>query len=244
MNINELDELKAYRGDDYAINDKIIIRQPTVGEIVDYGEKEYFKMVQGLCSTPSDIMVELTELGVDFVGMEDFELFKTLAGTFSKKQTEILLGKLDLSSLELYDNLKNGEVLLYNEESGVKIDKLIYQKMINFIRFIHGLKANHDVPATNSARKMMIELAKQDALIAAKKPYKSNLKNLISGMINSGAFQYSLTEVFDLTIYQFMDAVQRVQVVKKADAMLHGIYGGMIDVSKLNKEELNWLRNL
>lgn len=244
MGLNEIDELKVYRGDDYVINDKIIIKQPRIGEIVDYGEKKYFKMIQGICSTPSDMMVELTEMGLDFVAIKDFELFKMLSSTFPKEQTSIILGDLDLSTLELYDNLENGEVILYNEESKVKIDKLIYQKIVDFIRLIHGLKANHDVPATKSARKVMIELAKQDAMIAAKKPYKSNLKNLISGMVNSGLYPYTLEETFDLTIYQLTDAVHRVQAIKTADAMLHGIYGGMIDGSKLNKEDLNWLRAL
>ena len=245
MAVNDIDELKLYRGDDYVINDKIVIRQPLIGEIVDYGEKQYFRMIQGLCSTPSDMMVELTEMGYDFVTMDDFELFKMISPTFKKEQTSILLGGLDLSSLELYDDLNNGDVVLYNEESKIKIDKLIYQKIVDFIRLIHGMKANHDVPATKNARKVMIELAKQDALIAAKKPYKSNLRNLISGMVNSGMLQYNLQEVFDLTIYQFMDSVHRVQAIKQADAMLHGIYGGMVDATKLtNKDELNWLRSL
>ena len=79
MAVNDIDELKLYRGDDYVINDKIVIRQPLIGEIVDYGEKQYFRMIQGLCSTPSDMMVELTEMGYDFVTMDDFELFKMIS---------------------------------------------------------------------------------------------------------------------------------------------------------------------
>ena len=134
MAVNDIDELKLYRGDDYVINDKIVIRQPLIGEIVDYGEKQYFRMIQGLCSTPSDMMVELTEMGYDFVTMDDFELFKMISPTFKKEQTSILLGGLDLSSLELYDDLNNGDVVLYNEESKIKIDKLIYQWPLQSIK--------------------------------------------------------------------------------------------------------------
>lgn len=240
-----MDELKLFRGDDYVINDKIAIRQPTIGEIVDYGESEYFRMVNGLCSTPSDMMVELTEMGIDFVTLQDYDLFRMLVGAYTKEQTSILLKDIDLSTLESYDDLNSGEIVLYNEESQLKIDRLIYQKMVEFIRLMHGMKANHDVPATDSARRVMIELAKQDAQMAARKKHHSNLKNLISGMINVDGYNYTLQETFDLTIYQFMDCVHRVQAIKQADAMLHGIYGGMIDTTKMtNKDDLNWLRDL
>ena len=49
----EIDELKLYFGYDYNIGD-ITIHQPTIGEIIDYGEQEYYSMVHCLTSIPSD----------------------------------------------------------------------------------------------------------------------------------------------------------------------------------------------
>ena len=37
-----IDELKMYFGDDIQINEYIKIHPPSVGEIVDYGEQEYY----------------------------------------------------------------------------------------------------------------------------------------------------------------------------------------------------------
>ena len=39
-----IDSLRVFMGDDYAVNDKIIIHQPTIREIVDYGDQDYFAM--------------------------------------------------------------------------------------------------------------------------------------------------------------------------------------------------------
>ena len=50
----DVSSLTLYFGDDYIINDKIKIHQPTIGEIVDYGEAEYFSMVHTITAIPSD----------------------------------------------------------------------------------------------------------------------------------------------------------------------------------------------
>ena len=59
------DDLKIFRGGDYEINSKITLHQPTLGEISDYGEKEYFGLVRSICSTPADHKVDIYEnLGI------------------------------------------------------------------------------------------------------------------------------------------------------------------------------------
>ena len=44
----------------------ISIRLPTIGEILDYGEHEYYHVVSSLCATPFDIMVQLDDAGINF----------------------------------------------------------------------------------------------------------------------------------------------------------------------------------
>lgn len=50
----DVDELSLYFGDDYIINDYIKIHQPRIGELVDYGEQQYFSTIYTLCAIPSD----------------------------------------------------------------------------------------------------------------------------------------------------------------------------------------------
>ena len=40
----ELDDLKIYRGNDIQITPKIIVAQPTIGQIEEFGEKRYFNV--------------------------------------------------------------------------------------------------------------------------------------------------------------------------------------------------------
>ena len=51
--------LRVYFGDDYVVNDYITMHQPKIGEIVKYGEKQYYSMVQTLSAIPSDMKSQL-----------------------------------------------------------------------------------------------------------------------------------------------------------------------------------------
>mgnify|MGYP003413624107 CR=1 FL=1 len=39
----DVDDLKIYRGSDIRITDKIIVTQPTIDQIIEFGEKKYFQ---------------------------------------------------------------------------------------------------------------------------------------------------------------------------------------------------------
>lgn len=54
MDLFEIDELQLYFGDDYVINDYISLKQPTIDQIVKYGERKYFSMIHTLTAIPSD----------------------------------------------------------------------------------------------------------------------------------------------------------------------------------------------
>lgn len=50
----EIDQLQLYFGDPYVINDNITILQPTIGDIIKYGEKRYYSMIHTLTAISSD----------------------------------------------------------------------------------------------------------------------------------------------------------------------------------------------
>ena len=70
-----IDDLIIYRGKDYKVNDKITIRQPTVGEITDYGEQNFFSMVHMLTNVGADLKWQLDEVGIDYTKINDYEFF-------------------------------------------------------------------------------------------------------------------------------------------------------------------------
>ena len=53
---------------------------------------------------------------------------------------------------------------------------------------------------------------------------------------------YTKEYIRNMGLYEFMDQVSRLQIIVSADALLHGMYGGFIDTKKINKKELNWMR--
>ena len=50
----DVDDLKLYIGDDYVINDSIKVLQPTIREIAEFGERDFFSVVHTITAIPSD----------------------------------------------------------------------------------------------------------------------------------------------------------------------------------------------
>ena len=55
----DVDDLKIYRGSDIRITDKIIVTQPTIDQIVEFGEKRYFSTVHTLTGVGADFKWQL-----------------------------------------------------------------------------------------------------------------------------------------------------------------------------------------
>ena len=95
----QYDELQMFFGDDYKVSDYITIHQPTVGEIMEFGERRYYSMLTQLCAIPSDMKSTLWDvLEVDWNKMSDFELFAFNCHSLRPQDTSIILGDLDLST--------------------------------------------------------------------------------------------------------------------------------------------------
>lgn len=73
----DVDDLKIYRGSDIPITDKIVVTQPTIDQIIEFGEKRYFQSVHTLTGVGADFKWQLWDwLNVDYTTVDDFELFK------------------------------------------------------------------------------------------------------------------------------------------------------------------------
>ena len=54
-----IDSLTVLTGDAYKITPQIEVRNPTLREIYQYGEQQYFGLTQTICATPADRKVEI-----------------------------------------------------------------------------------------------------------------------------------------------------------------------------------------
>ena len=75
----DVDDLKIYRGSDIRITDKIIVTQPTIDQIIEFGEKKYFQVIHTLTGVGADFKWQLWDyFNIDYTTIDDFELFKLI----------------------------------------------------------------------------------------------------------------------------------------------------------------------
>ena len=243
-NLLDIDELQMYFCEPFHINDKITVHIPTIGDIVEFGERKYYGMIHTLTCIPSDMKSQLFDAGIDYEEIGDFELFMMLTRALTPESTRLVLGDLDLSKFEPYTNSKNNEPVLYDAESDTIIDRLIYMKIVEYIRKVHSIKPKVEKAKNKTTKKILIQLDRDKIKKAQKEPYKSQLKPLISAMMRYPGFKYKSTELKQCGLYEFMDTVQGAQIYISSTSLLQGSYSGMIDTSKINKKEFNWMRSL
>ena len=199
----DIDELFLYFGDDYLINDYITINQPNIGDIVDYGEASYFSMVHVMTAIPSDLKSQLWDMGLDWTEVDDFELFMMLAPTLTPDKTFILFGDLDFSKLRPYPNEVNGDIVLADKETGIIIDKMIYMRIVSYLRKLHNITPKVEKAANKMTKKILIEEDRAKIRFNQDKPFKSYLLPLISSVkVKQG---YTKNYVREMGLYEFFD---------------------------------------
>ena len=244
MNLIDVDPLKMYFGDDFVINDKIHIHQPTIGEIADYGEQMYFHVARTVCQTPSDMKSKLWDMQIDWTEVSDFQLFSMLCSVLPQEQTHILFGDLDLTALKLYPHPQNEDmVVLANKDEGIVIDEYIYTKIVEYIRRVHGFSKNVERAKNNITKKILIQEDRDKIL---RNSQKQSFESYLLPLISSVQARLGCTKDYirNMGLCEFMDMVSRLQIIVNADALLGGMYSGMIDTKKINKSELNWMREI
>ena len=141
-----------------------------------------------------------------------------------------------------FKNPQNDLVVLADRETGLVIDMFIYEKIVDYLRKVHGLKKKIEHAANKYTKRVLIEEDRRNIELNKNKPYKSFLTPLVSAVkVRMG---YTKDYVRNMGIYEFTDDVARLQIINNADALLHGLYGGMIDSKKINKSDLNWMKEL
>lgn len=269
----DIDELKIYRGSDIPITDKIIVIQPTIDQIIEFGEKKYFQTVHCLTGVGADFKWQLWDyFGIDYTTIEDFELFKKIIwGSLSSKKhiykelmenrekyaeqlkniseedlaemlvnpLSLILKDIDLADFEEYKSDKNDETILYDKEHDITIDRLVYSRIVDVVRKIHGFKRNNEIPGNESTKMIFIDDAREEAMMAAQKPYKSVLQPLISALaVKTG--QLGNDSIWNTKVYMFFDSIKRINKIQDATLLLQGAYSGFASLKGVDKTRLDW----
>lgn len=246
------DELKIYRGEDFVVSEHITIHQATLDEICEYGEQEYYSMIHNLTATPQSMKVQLWDMGIDYTTITPFELFyNILYKLYPKNKTSLIFGSLDLTRFQAMQRKEDGSVFLYqyidsgSESNDIIIDEYTYHVITEYLRKVHFIHKDERLPGNESTKMILIEDDREEMERNKDKEYHSQLKNLISSMVNSEGFKYDHTRVWSMKIHAFMDSVKRISKIKNAELLLQSGYSGFgVNLKEISNHQLDWLGEL
>ena len=115
----------------------------------------------------------------------------------------------------------------------------MYAKIVDAVRKIHGLKRNNQLPANEITKMFLIDEARDEAMMAAQKPYKSVLQPLISALAAKTG-QLGNDNIWNIKIYMFFDSIKRINKIQDATLLLQGAYSGFASLKGVDKDRLDW----
>lgn len=241
-----IDPLQLYLGEPYVITDKIIIKQPTIGQIIRTGEQKIYSAVHVFVANTTMYRLLLWTIGVDWNKITDFDLFQMLVPSLKQEDTAFLFGDLDFSKLQRYQKQLDDKttVVLYDPENDIEIDENTYNQIANYVRNMFNIFPKVEKAKGKTTKEWMIQEDRENAELHKNEGYKSVLLPLISSCLNHPGFKYSKSELINVGIVEFMDSVKRLQVYESSTALLKGMYSGFIDGSKIKDESVNFMRDL
>lgn len=269
----ELDDLKIYRGNDVQITPKIVVTQPTIGQIEEFGEKRYFNAVYTLTAVGADLKWQLWDMEqIDYTQIDDYDLFiafiskavssqrplyEELMNNEEKYKDELamipqerldlmcvnplqlILKDIDLADFVACKNTENDQIVLYDVKHDITIDRMIYSQIVDAVRKIHGLKRNDEVPANERTKMDLIDDARDEAMAASRRPYKSTLKPLVSALtVKCGLC--GTDKVWDMKINAFFDSIKRINKIQDSELLLQGAYSGFASLKGIDRNRLDW----
>lgn len=224
------------------INDFVSIKIPSVGQIIEC-EDDYYNLVQLLTAMPIDLMVPLSDAGIDFSKINDYQLFIMLFDAFKQLDTSLVFGDLDLSSFKFAIDEDTGQAVMIDPETDRKFDRALQLNIADTLRKIHHLEKNTRKPGNEEARKYMIERARKKMKRNKRHNHSSQLEELIVAMVNTEQYKYDFAGTLELSIYQFNESVRQITHKINYSNIMFGVYSGSISPKDINQEELNWLKH-
>lgn len=256
--LNEIEEkeklpfspLKLFFNFEYPINEYLTIHQPTIQDFIDIGDEKIYRAITPFIVTPTSYRVQLWDMGIDWNKITNLELFAYFIINQSEDEaSKLLFGDFKFSEYKLYIKENSDgttEQVLRNGINDFEINESVYHTICLYIRYMFKSFPPEDEFASNKVLKQdLINDDRQKQLARLKNnDNSSDFTSMISFCLNHPGFKYKKEELREVGIVEFMDAVQRLQIYESTKALMSGMYSGMCDVSKINKNEFNFMRDI
>jgi len=235
MDIKIDDELRLLKGSSFFV-DEIEIKPFTIGEIVEIGYGEYLKYLNIFIFEVRDFILELPE------EYKEINIFDLLLNSGQKELLEVFLNGIDffIKPKQMDVNMSNNEIIIDNK----KINRNNWDDIRKIIKIQNCVKKNKEEeynPANEEARKII------ERIKALKKEHPQKELITLSSIISGVAYKsnnINILNIWNLTIYQLYDALDRLSLIDNYQFTLSGIYAGTVDSKNINMKDINWIKIL
>lgn len=224
----------------------ITVNVPLVKDLIN--DDSYYHVASILTATPTDMMVELDDNGIDFTTISDFDLFCMMYHKLDDVDTSLVLPGINFNDFELAINNQTEEVVLWNQTDDIVIDKRIHKDICDIIRKILNVEKNVKIPANKEAKDYLLERARIKLKRRMRRMQQESddltqLEKYIVSIVCAPEFSYTYESVLGITIYQFN--LSLMQVIKRVefDKLMVGMYAGTLKADSVDKSKLNWIMN-
>lgn len=257
----KFDKLKMYFGEDCTIHG-ITISIPTIGDILEIGEDNFYKALSPFLNNSTSIRVLLYDaFHKDWNKTKDIEVFYILsqihkADNLVKMENgkvinesdplKLIFKNTDFSDFQLMSVRQeiNGEevdkLALYSKSQDIILYEEQYLEIAEYLREIMNIhpKVEH---AKGKTTKHWILQEDRMKFESKDKEKSSSLLPVVSACVNHPGFKYKLEELKTVNICQFMDSVNRIQKYEQGTAALKGVYSGFVSAKDIPNELINFM---
>jgi hypothetical protein len=234
------------RGSDIKIDSEIIIKSYTLNQIIDdIGVDKYSEYMSYIANSPYDMRAQLYECGMLYDKITHWQLFLSSYSNILKNNIRDAL--LTLISIDLFQYFPNvdaeGEVTFVSLDGNI-IDETKFNYIVGIIREINGYPEISKEPKFGNETSLIYELERH--IRRLKKGRRLNGDVTLKSIISSMAWAeggIGIKDVWDLTLYQLYDGLNRKGKRDKYNNLMFGIYTGNINAESVNLNKENWYTN-
>ena len=231
-------------GEDMTLNNGMVLHNPTIEEIKNFGEFNYLYLISLITMRSYDDAVNLYDSGINYKDVPDFLIFIRNMNSISDDFAGLIFKNVKMSKFQMKANAENGEIVY--TDGTTTIDELVYRQIVAYVREINYIdeKIEYDMADGKNNMRFFIERMRHKLKRRAKKAPQPFLSNLISAMVCTADFPYNYDTIRNIKISQLYNGFYRKDKSDSARQIKQAIYAGTIDKKDVSNSLLMWYGDL
>lgn len=257
-----ISRLQLLSGTDLVLTPNVSVRHPSITDILSinhgfYSEDYYWAYVSSILSDPYDFMVFLDDNHIDYESVSAFRVFAlrwadTKAKAMKNKKGAAAFDFLNESLAYFFgprqfdfETYEGRQIMIDRQDHRWFMTDEMFDMASQFITAINCMERTDKIkPATPSAKRILIEdmRSEQKRRARNKKPPErtEHIGDALAVVLSGGAGTITPSNLHNTHIYQLLTTARAVQKQMVVQAMLNGIYTGMMKADKISDNDLRW----